>query len=796
MTEAATASRQSLVTQVTELDSRFWIVNTMEMVERFAYYGVRAVVALYMVLPVELGGPEFTHVQKGSIFACWAALQSFLPMFTGGLADRYGHKNTIAVAIILKIIGYAFMALFTSYWGFWFGCMLLATGTAIFKPGVQGTLAATMRESSASVGWAIFYQLVNIGGFLGPVLAGTLRTNVSWAAVFWACAVLVAVNFMWLPFYKDPTQEPGFQAEDRQKEVWRQVSLVITRPLAQGWLHGLTVASIVAFGLIAVGSGMAADGWTLPEGSDALDGMWSLGRIQTVAWIGLALSVGAWAMAFAPATRPTAWIPMAAAACLGLFAWLAEWHLYYSARLPEAWPAPEGVLDAAPPIPTLASMPFGFFYLVAASTVLAFFFLFYLPRKDRYDAGQADGLSVVIVSAVGVFQHRVLWFCVAFSGFWFMFNQVFDLLPNVIDDWVDSSQIIGTLGAGFATPVLPWSLAVALGIVLAFVCAVVVLLATRPDRRPASEVPEEAYSVVLLAFFAVGMLIPTPGMSVWLAPGLEANLGAGIALIVAGAFASAVAVAAWKLQINGKLLAIAAFVLALPMAAWQMGTKLMASSDGLVKMAEEGAQIPPEWMINLNPGLIVFTVVFFGYLSSFVRPLTSILIGMLVATLGSYFAGTAVIGWSCLIGILVFSVGEMLSSPKKMEYLASLAKKGQEGLFMGYANVPVAIGWITGSIFAGNFYEKNGDKVNLARRHLVQQLGEQEATVAAMEKSKVVPHLAEKLGLDEAGVRTMLFEQYHPERIWIWIAGIGVASIALMVIYDRVLRMIDSRKAA
>ena len=792
----ATNARQGLVTQVTELDSRFWIVNTMEMVERFAYYGVRAVVALYMVLPVELGGPEFTHVQKGSIFACWAALQSFLPMFTGGLADRYGHKRTISLAIVLKIIGYIFMALFTSYWGFWAGCMLLATGTAIFKPGVQGTLAATMRESSASVGWAIFYQLVNIGGFLGPVLAGALRTSVSWAAVFWACAVLVAVNFMWLPFYKDPTQEPGYQAEDRQKEVWRQVSLVITRPLAQGWLHGLCAASIAGFAIIAIGSGMAADVWTLPADSEALEGMWTLGRIQTIAWTGLILSAVGWALSFTPKSAPFAWIPMVATGGLAVFAWLAEWHLFYQARLPEAWPAPEGVLDAAPPIPTLASMPFAFFYLVTASTVLAFFFLYYLPRKEQYDAGLADGWSVVIVSAVGVFQHRVLWFCVAFSGFWFMFNQVFDLLPNVIDDWVDSSMIIGALGKGFGTGTLPWSLAVFFAIVIAFVCGAVVLLATRPDRRPASEVPEEAYTIVLMSYFAVGMLMPHMGSSIWIAPGMQADLGAGVGLIQAGLFASVVAIAAWKLQLDGKLLALGAFVLALPFAIYKIGTTLMASSEGLVKMAEEGAQIPPEWMINLNPGLIVFTVVFFGYLSSFVRPLTSILIGMLVATVGSYYAGTSIIGWSCLAGILIFSVGEMLSSPKKMEYLASLAKKGQEGLFMGYANVPVAIGWITGSIFAGNFYEKNGDKVNLARRHLVKVLEENEATVAAMEKSKVVPHLAEQLGIDEAGVRTLLFEQYHPQHIWIWIAGIGVASIALMVIYDRVLRMIDNKKAA
>ena len=198
----------SLTQQLTGLDNRFWIVNVMEMFERLAYYGVRAVVAIYMVLPESQGGPEFTHVQKGAIFAWWAGVQSVLPMFTGGFADRYGHKNTISIAIILKCIGYALMAYRMDYAGFFWGCIFLAAGTAIFKPGVQGTLAATLKESNASVGWGIFYQLVNIGGFLGPVIAGVLRL-LAWKYVFLACAAIVCVNFLWLPFYKDPTQKYG-----------------------------------------------------------------------------------------------------------------------------------------------------------------------------------------------------------------------------------------------------------------------------------------------------------------------------------------------------------------------------------------------------------------------------------------------------------------------------------------------------------------------------------------------------------------------------------------------------------
>ena len=68
----------------------YWVANWMELVERFAYYGVRVVLPVFMVEVISNGGPEFTHIQKGTIYAIWALVQSFVPIFTGGLADRYG----------------------------------------------------------------------------------------------------------------------------------------------------------------------------------------------------------------------------------------------------------------------------------------------------------------------------------------------------------------------------------------------------------------------------------------------------------------------------------------------------------------------------------------------------------------------------------------------------------------------------------------------------------------------------------------------------------------------------------
>ena len=104
----------------------------------------------------------------------WALFQSVLPVFTGGLSDRYGYKETIFISTIVKILGYLIMAMVPTYIGFFFGALVLATGTAIFKPGIQGTLVNATKRENSSMAWGIFYQTVNIGGWMGPLIAACL----------------------------------------------------------------------------------------------------------------------------------------------------------------------------------------------------------------------------------------------------------------------------------------------------------------------------------------------------------------------------------------------------------------------------------------------------------------------------------------------------------------------------------------------------------------------------------------------------------------------------------------------
>ncbi len=449
------------------------MVNIMEMFERAAYYGVRVLLPIYIAQADEIGGLHFSQSDKGLIYFWWALFQSFTPLVSGGFADRYGYKKTIAVSVIIKVVGYLLMATQTAFWPFLIGCCTLALGTAVFKPGVQGTMCQTLTDRNSSVGWGTFYMMVNIGGFLGPPIARFL-CGISWPAVFYGCAAIVSLNLLMLFTYKDP----------------------------------------------------AAGG-------------------------------------------------------------------------------------------------------------------------DQ----KANPLRVLWKTILNLFNAKLLVFILIMAGFWLMFMQLFDMLPNFIVDWVDSSKIVADFGI--------------------------------PD---------------------------------------------------------------WMLQANSK----------------------------------RGPQITQEWLINANSGLIVVAAVFLSYLVSRMRRVHSITLGILISSVGLILAGFSTAGYFCVAGILVFTVGEMLSSPKMNEYLGVIAPEGKKGLYMGYANVPQGIGWALGSLFAGHVYDRMGDKANLALDYLATNHG-----ITDVDRTVAMDKLVEVMGTDHIQATKILWDTYSPYELWYQFAAVGVASAIGMYFYSK-----------
>jgi POT family proton-dependent oligopeptide transporter len=194
----------------------FWICGGMEMVERLAFYGVRQVSSLYATDATANGGLGLTGPAIGVNFSVWAFVQSFVPVFTGGISDRAGYKETILASTVLKILGYLIMAWFPTFWGFMAGAVVLAFGTGIFKPGIQATIVKATSRRNSSIAWGVFYQTVNIGGFLGPLLAAQLR-QLQWNYVFYACAAIISLNFLLLLTYREVDKEERLAHRARVK---------------------------------------------------------------------------------------------------------------------------------------------------------------------------------------------------------------------------------------------------------------------------------------------------------------------------------------------------------------------------------------------------------------------------------------------------------------------------------------------------------------------------------------------------------------------------------------------------
>lgn len=492
----------TLMGQFKSLTKVFWIAGWMEIIERFSYYGARVALPVFMVAAIGSGGPELTQIQKGQIFGIWAVVQSFVPILSGGFADRYGYKINIAIATFLKLLGYLVMAFCIPltvklagmplaearaqgvdriYEVLFIGSVLVAFGTAIFKPGIGGLISSQLTPVNSSVGWSIFYQLVNVGGFVGPLAAGMLRV-IDWHYVFLICGGAVALNFIPLFIFAEPA------------------------------------------------------------------------RMQTG----------------------------------------------------EKKPGP---------------------------------------------------IQMFYQSLCGLLEPRLFFYTLSFAGFWLMTFQIFDILPNFIDDWIDSRRLANIL---------------------------------------------------------------------------VSILGANIVPVVGG------------------------------------------------------GNLTQEWMINFNALLISVGTFMMGYLTRRLQSLRIIIIGIMMAIVATYGLGMSMNGWWMLGCILLFSLGEMMSGPANSVFIVSIAPEGKKGLYIGFSGFTVGIGWSVGSIIASHLYQNGGDKVELAKRYLVDKLGADPAVVADLPKEKVMPYLSEMTHMDSFATSELLWNTYQPYSMWLIFALIGLGSLVILSVYKRV----------
>lgn len=184
----------------------FWLANTLELFERWAYYGMFTLLSVYLTDPVSKGGLGFKDNQRGVMQGVVTALLYLLPILGGAIADRFGFKKVLLSAFVTLAAGYFAMGHFSTYAMVFASFLLVAIGGALFKPIIVATVSKTTNDNNDTLGFGIFYMIVNIGGFIGPFVASKLR-DLDWSYVFIMCTVVVLFNLIILYFYKEPAKE-------------------------------------------------------------------------------------------------------------------------------------------------------------------------------------------------------------------------------------------------------------------------------------------------------------------------------------------------------------------------------------------------------------------------------------------------------------------------------------------------------------------------------------------------------------------------------------------------------------
>jgi len=187
----------------------FWTANTIELFERGAYYAMASFVVIYLTETLGMS-PTFATFLNGSLL--WGLIY-FLPILSGTLADKYGFKRSLVAAFIMLALGYLVMGnvqrLLPPGSDFTLpillGIVLIGLGGSIVKPCIAGTVQKTS-GLRATLGFGIFYMVINIGSISGRGVSYFVRRAVGIPAIFFpvACAFALVGLLIVLFIYREP----------------------------------------------------------------------------------------------------------------------------------------------------------------------------------------------------------------------------------------------------------------------------------------------------------------------------------------------------------------------------------------------------------------------------------------------------------------------------------------------------------------------------------------------------------------------------------------------------------------
>jgi proton-dependent oligopeptide transporter, POT family len=254
--------------------SGLWVLFFTEMWERFSYYGMRALLVLYLTSTIVNGGFAFAENHALEIYGVFTGLVYLTPVIGGILADRLiGQRKAIIIGGLIMGLGQVAMAYseavvnianvsspeamleLRQYW-LYIGLGLLIVGNGFFKPNISTLVGRLYSDSDPrkDSAFTIFYMGINLGAFLAPLVAGFLGESIGWSWGFGSAAVGMFVGTFWFWTQESKLGTVGFGPKRKFKTAKAKLT-------NRDWLDILAwTAGIIAFIYLFVKTW-----WTLPE---------------------------------------------------------------------------------------------------------------------------------------------------------------------------------------------------------------------------------------------------------------------------------------------------------------------------------------------------------------------------------------------------------------------------------------------------------------------------------------------------------------------------------------------------
>jgi len=221
----------------TGFERPFWVANISEIFERLSYYGAFSSLAVYLQEKL-----NFSTEQTGTLTGIFGGMVWFLAIFGGAVADRLGFRRALSMAYLILAAAYFLIGSVGASWlapirsavplSLFVGVILIlpALGVALVKPCVVGTTARASKENVRSIGYSIYYTMVNIGGAAGPYVADWAHQHLGLERVFRVSALSVfAMFFVVLFFFREPKRTVDEPLPSISRTI-RNFSVVLGNP--------------------------------------------------------------------------------------------------------------------------------------------------------------------------------------------------------------------------------------------------------------------------------------------------------------------------------------------------------------------------------------------------------------------------------------------------------------------------------------------------------------------------------------------------------------------------------------